>query len=109
MLQAYYLTGCNITSGLFGKGKKTVFRLLMQNSEEYTDVQHLGCALELLDDYRRSYCKCIASLNKKYSLSMNSPCAAKAKLFKAKKNPSPDNSFSLQATCDINCSFGEML
>ena len=32
---------------------KIKYRLLMQNSEEYTDFQHLGSALELSADQRR--------------------------------------------------------
>ena len=32
---------------------KIKYRLLMENSEEYTDFQHLGSALELLADQRR--------------------------------------------------------
>ena len=37
----------------------------MQNSEEYTDIQQLGSALELSADQRRYHsCKFIASLNK---------------------------------------------
>ena len=42
---------------------KIKYRLLMQNSEEYTDFQHLGSALKLSADHRRSCCKFKASLN----------------------------------------------
>ena len=34
---------------------KIKYRLLMQNSEEYTDFQHLGSALELSADQRRNH------------------------------------------------------
>ena len=35
---------------------KFKYSLLMQNSEEYTDIQHLGSALALSANHRRSCC-----------------------------------------------------
>ena len=108
MLSVYCLTGCDTTSGMFGKGKKTVFNQWMQNSEEYTTLQHLGRALELSGELRRSCCKFIASLyGKKDCLSLSSLRAEKAKLLKLPQHIS----VLLYTAYDvfINCKFYEML
>ncbi|WAQ94372.1 hypothetical protein MAR_006843, partial [Mya arenaria] len=55
LLSVYCITGCDTTSGFFGKGKRRVFKLLTERASNYQPLLNLGEEL-LLSDLQRTAC-----------------------------------------------------
>ncbi|WAR09405.1 hypothetical protein MAR_019363 [Mya arenaria] len=55
LLSVYCITGCDTTSGYFGKGKRRVFKLLTESASNYQPLFNLGEEL-LLSDLQRTAC-----------------------------------------------------
>ena len=48
LLSAYCLTGCDTVSAFFGHGKRTAFRVMMQNADQLQDLAWLGYNDEMI-------------------------------------------------------------
>ena len=55
LLPVYCITGCDTTSGFFGKGKRKAFKMLIDRAEQYQLLYNMGEEL-LLTDVQRIAC-----------------------------------------------------
>ena len=94
LLSAYCLTGCDTTSSFHGHGKKSSFRLLMKNAENFQVLATLGSGT-LSDEQEKVCMEFVGSLyGKSRCQSLNKLRAEKSdKGIKAKKLPSTEYSF----------------